>query len=517
MPLCIADFPNQQYYHGKLVTPSRAPCPPPKGFRWPSNDAICFIDAFGSGEERDKTSLYNAHEAHAIAECIYWLHHAGDVVSSDVVVLSFYQRQVKQIRCALQQQGLRIQEVTTVDGFQGSEAPVVIVSTVRCNAFGHIGFAGDARRLNVAMTRACKALLIFGSRWTLTAQDGLGTWTPFFAFFEQQSWIQKTSRIAPDESKHKVLPRAGSEHTASKSTSVSPATTCQDAVQPSETSRLHRFSTCMIRGDDVKELLRGVETTALALSGHGDYKLLLAHVLAISAREHKWGETVDDVMKMDRKQLSHLNALYRYSIPIDATNYIYFFCLCLLVKTSPEQHSPLASWTAKLARTSSNCDLEASMSQTAYNKLMNDSGDIVEAIGGICQPDFPDSVKLREKLGIQGHEFVLASINALAESLYLVLKASDASEWTVARELGLVEVPQIASAQPLSQEDVAGCGSSKTPGKACNESPQHGTGCCGRTTEVLLPHSSVILSSSTLLLIDVCPSSRLGRNFTRTR
>ena len=181
MPLCIADFPNQQYYHGKLMTPPRAPCRPPQGFRWPSDDAICFIDAFGPGEERDKTSLYNAHEAHAIAECIYWLHDAGDVVSSDVVVLSFYQRQVKQIRWALQRFRLRIREVTTVDGFQGSDAPVVIVSTVRCNAFGHIGFAGDARRLNVAMTRACKALLIFGSRWTFTVQDGLDTWAPFFA------------------------------------------------------------------------------------------------------------------------------------------------------------------------------------------------------------------------------------------------------------------------------------------------------------------------------------------------
>ncbi len=82
--------------------------------------------------------------------------------------------------------------------------------------------------------------------------------------------------------------------------------------------------------------------------------------------------------------------------------------------------------------------------------------------------------------------------------MYLVLKASDASEWTVARELGLVEIPQIASAQPLPEEDVAGCGSSKIPGKACNESPRQGTGCCGRPTEVLLPHSSVTFSSSTL-------------------
>ena len=140
-----ASLPNQQYYHGKLRTPPRAACLPPRGFRWPSNDAICFINAFGPGEERDKTSFYNAHEASAIADAIFWLHGAGDVDSSEVVVVSFYQRQVREIRSALQQRCLRVREVTTVDGFQGSEAPVVIVSTVRCNAFGHIGFAGDAR------------------------------------------------------------------------------------------------------------------------------------------------------------------------------------------------------------------------------------------------------------------------------------------------------------------------------------------------------------------------------------
>ena len=94
----------------------------------------------------------------------------------------------------------------------------------------------------------------------------------------------------------------------------------------------------MIRGDDVKELLRDAQTTALALSGHADYQRLLSYVLTIPSRVHKWGQTVDHVMKLDRKQLSHLNVLYRVSIPIDATNDIYYFCLCWLVRASPMHH-----------------------------------------------------------------------------------------------------------------------------------------------------------------------------------
>ena len=55
-----ASLPNQQYYHEKLRAPPRAACLPPRGFRWPSNDAICFINAFGPGEEGTK-HLFTMH------------------------------------------------------------------------------------------------------------------------------------------------------------------------------------------------------------------------------------------------------------------------------------------------------------------------------------------------------------------------------------------------------------------------------------------------------------------------
>lgn len=57
--------------------------------------------------------------------------------------------------------------VNTVDAFQGQERDVVLVSLVRANDEGQIGFLNDLRRMNVAITRARYKLIILGSATTL--------------------------------------------------------------------------------------------------------------------------------------------------------------------------------------------------------------------------------------------------------------------------------------------------------------------------------------------------------------
>lgn len=92
----------------------------------------------------------------------------------DVGVISPYRAQVRYLRRLIRQTPFfkpfrQSISVNTVDGFQGQERDVIVISMVRSNDDGNIGFLRDLRRMNVAMTRARMKLLIVGNVPTLTA------------------------------------------------------------------------------------------------------------------------------------------------------------------------------------------------------------------------------------------------------------------------------------------------------------------------------------------------------------
>ena len=91
----------------------------------------------------------------------------------DVGIISPYRAQVQLLRRLLLKREYfkpfrRAISVNTVDGFQGQERDVIVISLVRSNDEGQIGFLRDLRRMNVAITRARMKLIILGDRPTLT-------------------------------------------------------------------------------------------------------------------------------------------------------------------------------------------------------------------------------------------------------------------------------------------------------------------------------------------------------------
>ena len=178
----IMAFPSRWFYHGRLQAAEEAA----HRMVSPLDTPLTWIDTsenskFGiqNSELRTKSgSLTNAQEARLV---IHTLRDYIDMVSPQKVeseridfgIITPYRGQARLIRRLLKMQHYfrklkRHITVGTVDGFQGQERDVIVISLVRDNAEGQIGFLRDLRRMNVAMTRARMKLIIVGNAATLS-------------------------------------------------------------------------------------------------------------------------------------------------------------------------------------------------------------------------------------------------------------------------------------------------------------------------------------------------------------
>lgn len=148
-----------------------------------TTEPLMFIDTAGKGweevMEEEGDSKFNPGEASLVLAMVSQLVDSG-LEPSDIAVIAPYAAQVRLLR---DQCDLEELEIDTVDGFQGREKEAVVISLVRSNSIGEIGFLGDTRRMNVAMTRPKRKLIVIGDSATLAGH-------PFYAsmldYFEKQ-------------------------------------------------------------------------------------------------------------------------------------------------------------------------------------------------------------------------------------------------------------------------------------------------------------------------------------------
>jgi superfamily I DNA and/or RNA helicase len=181
----IMEFPSEHFYQGTLVADASvaehtlADLP---GIQTESLDAqpVLFVDTSGADwtEELDPNgeSKLNPREAIWILKQVDALLAAG-LLPDQIAVIAPYSAQVRFLRDRCTSNGV---EIDTVDGFQGREKEAVLISLVRSNSQGEVGFLGDTRRMNVAMTRAKRKLIVIGDGSTLGRN----------AFFKK--WIEHT-------------------------------------------------------------------------------------------------------------------------------------------------------------------------------------------------------------------------------------------------------------------------------------------------------------------------------------
>jgi len=159
----IAEFSNSYFYEGKIKTIQELE---DKGTH------LYFYDTAGTGFEEssgsDGHSLANQGEADLVLKLI----EQETLKPEETAVISPYSGQIALLRETLP----ATIRVSTIDSFQGQEMRNIIISLVRSNADGTIGFLKDHRRMNVAMTRAKENLFIIGDSSTISSD-------PYFSKF----------------------------------------------------------------------------------------------------------------------------------------------------------------------------------------------------------------------------------------------------------------------------------------------------------------------------------------------
>ena len=170
----IMNFPSKEFYEGKLKAAEAVKTRKLSDLisieekdEIINDIPVIFIDTLGKYPEKqkkDSQSKYNPEEARLVKKIVEKLISAG-MQQKDIGVITPYKDQEDLLQKLLPSDV----EVKTVDGFQGREKEVIILSTVRSNKEGDIGFLEDLRRLNVAITRPKRKLIVVGDSQTLSS------------------------------------------------------------------------------------------------------------------------------------------------------------------------------------------------------------------------------------------------------------------------------------------------------------------------------------------------------------
>ncbi len=184
----LMKFPNREFYNNGLKSDSSVDDITINDILTSQHEekALLFIDTSEVEDNRemhlkDSKSIINDLEADISVSIAQDYLNAG-AGEDDIGIISPYADQVKLI------QEKTPVEVKTVDGFQGREKEIIIISTVRSNPHGNIGFLKDLRRLNVAITRAKRKLIIIGNADTLITNP---TYARLIEFVESENLLVK--------------------------------------------------------------------------------------------------------------------------------------------------------------------------------------------------------------------------------------------------------------------------------------------------------------------------------------
>ncbi|KAI3730446.1 hypothetical protein L1987_61616 [Smallanthus sonchifolius] len=177
----ISLFPNYKFYQNHILDAENVTCKSyeKRYLSGPMFGSYSFINVVGGREEKDdeERSRRNMVEVAIVIKIVQNLYKAWQNSQKKLTigVVSPYAAQVVTIQEKLAHKYEKVDgfsvKVKTIDGFQGGEEDIIILSTVRSNSHGSVGFLSSPQRTNVALTRARHCLWILGDERTLTNSE----------------------------------------------------------------------------------------------------------------------------------------------------------------------------------------------------------------------------------------------------------------------------------------------------------------------------------------------------------
>ena len=176
----IMAFSSKQFYKGILKANERNA----HQKIFPKDTVVEYVDTSGTSffesQHPETKSSYNKEEANLVFKHlkIYLeeINQSGYDLPESIGIISPYKAQIEVLSKMLDSSDFNLEiknkiTINTVDGFQGQERDVIYISLVRSNESGEIGFLSDERRMNVALTRAQRKLVVVGDSGTIAAKN----------------------------------------------------------------------------------------------------------------------------------------------------------------------------------------------------------------------------------------------------------------------------------------------------------------------------------------------------------
>ena len=168
----LMGFSSERFYEGRLIAHesvrAHLACGLPGVEKTELTEGpLTFVDTAGTGFDEAWNELLESRENSQEAELAFKLARAllaAGLAPRQLALITPYVAQARRLKALMRSVGA---EIGSVDGFQGREKEAVIVSLVRSNEKGEIGFLADTRRMNVALTRARRLLIVVGDSATI--------------------------------------------------------------------------------------------------------------------------------------------------------------------------------------------------------------------------------------------------------------------------------------------------------------------------------------------------------------